>query len=90
MFGRLYRDARLVHGDLSEYNILVVPTNYIRPVDSTELIPVLIDFAQAVDIRHPEADSYLGRDVRQVSKFFDKVGVSIRDPQDIIDGILDV
>ena len=68
----------------------MVPTNYIRPVDSTEIIPVLIDFAQAVDVRHPEADNYLARDVRQVSKFFDKVGVSIRDPQNIIDGILEV
>jgi len=55
----LYDKAKLVHGDLSEYNILV-PDGY----------PMLIDFAQAVTIEHPEAREFLRRDIDNLNNYF--------------------
>ncbi|MBD3261466.1 MAG: serine protein kinase RIO [Candidatus Altiarchaeales archaeon] len=53
----------LVHGDLSEYNILYQGE------------PVLIDFSQGVLREHPEAGRLLERDVINIAKFFRKKGV---------------
>lgn len=55
---RLYV-AGLVHGDLSEYNIVV---------DDGEL--VVIDLGQAVTVLHPNADEFLERDCRNIANFF--------------------
>ncbi len=55
----LYDKVKLVHGDLSEYNILV-PDGY----------PMLIDFAQAVTIEHPEAREFLRRDIDNLNNYF--------------------
>ena len=54
----------LVHGDLSEYNIL----------DHDG--PVLIDYSMGVTLHHPMAEKLLERDVRNVVSFFKKRGVS--------------
>lgn len=40
-----------------------------------DLQVVLIDFGQAVDVRHPEAQSFLERDIARVRSFFTKHGV---------------
>jgi RIO kinase 1 len=63
----LYKKAKLVHGDVSEYNILV-PDGY----------PVLIDFAQAVTQEHPEAREFLKRDVENVNNYFKGLNVRPR------------
>jgi len=62
---RLY-DAGLVHGDLSEYNIVVW---------DGEL--VVIDVGQAVTVHHPNADDFLARDCRNVANFFARQGVDV-------------
>merc|ERR1712137_416765 len=78
---RLYVDARLVHGDLSEYNILIAPVFQLEnPIESegdtaNDLQIVLIDFGQAVDIRHPESMNLLRRDLDRVKTFFARQGV---------------
>ncbi len=59
---RLYA-AGLVHGDLSEYNILV---------HDGEL--VVIDVGQAVTIHHPNALMFLKRDCRNIATFFSRQG----------------
>ncbi len=59
---RLYR-AGLVHGDLSQFNILI---------HDGEL--VIIDIGQAFTIRHPNADEYLQRDCENVGSFFSTQG----------------
>jgi serine/threonine-protein kinase RIO1 len=68
-----------VHGDLSEYNILIVSSQFIDCTGKTdardELQAVLIDFGQAVDTAHPSADSLLQRDLDRVLSFFTKQGV---------------
>ncbi|AKH98503.1 serine/threonine-protein kinase Rio1 [Halanaeroarchaeum sulfurireducens] len=62
---RLY-DAGLVHGDLSEYNIVVY---------EGEL--VVIDIGQAVTIHHPNAGDFLERDCENVAAFFSRLGVDV-------------
>lgn len=61
---RLWDDQEMVHGDLSEYNILVT--------DDPRL--VWIDFSQGVHVSHPEAEELLRRDLENVAKFFRKQG----------------
>ena len=56
-------DAGLVHGDLSEYNIVVY---------EGEL--VIIDVGQAVTVHHPNAREFLRRDCVNVANFFARVG----------------
>jgi len=56
----LYRQG-MVHGDLSEFNIL----NYNEG-------PVFIDFSQATMLDNPRADEFLERDVRNMCNFFNK------------------
>jgi RIO kinase 1 len=63
---RLYQKAQLVHGDLSEYNIMMI-----------NLQPVLIDFAQAVTVEHPMAQSFLNRDLTHLNQYFEKLGVDV-------------
>lgn len=60
---RLYA-AGLVHGDLSEYNIVV---------HDGEL--VVIDLGQAVTVHHPNSREFLERDCRNVANFFARQGV---------------
>jgi len=63
---RLY-DAGLVHGDLSEYNIIVHDSQL-----------YVIDLGQAVTIHHPNSDEFLERDCRNVANFFGRQGVDTR------------
>ncbi len=55
----LWKKAKLVHGDLSEYNILYVRGH-----------PYLIDMGQAVTLDHPHAPGFLKRDLEQLNRFF--------------------
>jgi RIO kinase 1 len=63
---RLYQRAELIHGDLSEYNIMMIDTE-----------PVLFDFAQAVPPSHPMARIFLERDLMQLNEYFSKIGVIV-------------
>ena len=75
---RLYHCARLIHADLSEYNILVCPMSQVEnAMDKSEeakdsLQVVLIDFGQAVERNHPAALDLLRRDLSIVRSFFAK------------------
>ncbi|MGC9099147.1 MAG: serine protein kinase RIO [Candidatus Micrarchaeia archaeon] len=57
---KLYK-VGLVHGDISEYNILI-----------NEGKPYLIDFGQAVVTAHPMASEFLKRDISNISSYFSK------------------
>lgn len=65
---RLFKDAELVHGDLSEYNILIDPDS---------LIPVFIDMGQSVTLEHINAKDFLVRDIANMARFFKKFGVRV-------------
>lgn len=56
--------ARLVHSDLSEYNLL----NFNEEV-------VLIDCAQSVLTSHPMAKEFFERDVKNMAHYFTKMGL---------------
>ncbi|MEM0010293.1 MAG: serine protein kinase RIO [Candidatus Bathyarchaeia archaeon] len=68
---RLYRGAGLVHGDLSEYNIMIWRGR-----------PVLFDFSQAVPTGHPAAEQLLTRDIENINRFFSKLGVNVIDVEE--------
>jgi len=78
---KLYHCARLVHGDLSEFNILVCPMSQVENAmdksdearDSLQI--VLIDFGQAVERKHPSAPELLRRDLSHVNRFFVKQNI---------------
>jgi len=61
---KAYKDAKLVHGDISEYNILLNGDDF-----------VLIDVAQAVHLKHPSAEELLRRDAKNAARYFGKLGI---------------
>jgi RIO kinase 1 len=63
---RLYKKADLVHGDLSEYNIMMWKGK-----------PVIFDVAQAVPTSHSMAEFFLRRDLTNVNRFFSRLGVKV-------------
>ncbi|MDO5843797.1 MAG: serine protein kinase RIO [Methanocorpusculum sp.] len=72
----LYQKAKLIHGDLSEYNIL-----------TGEHGLILIDMAQAVTREHPSAYRFLFRDIKNINRFF-KNKCEIRDEHEIFRDIV--
>ncbi|MDD1744434.1 MAG: serine protein kinase RIO [Candidatus Methanoperedens sp.] len=66
----LYRDAKLIHADLSEYNILV---------DIDTMSPVIIDMGQSVTTDHRNAETFLRRDVDNIARFFKKLNVQVNE-----------
>lgn len=71
---KLYR-AGLVHGDLSEFNIL-----------NREGEPIMIDLSHAVTILAPASHELLERDVSIICKFFNRKGIKCND-KDLMDYI---
>lgn len=63
---KLYRKARLVHGDLSEYNIMVWKDK-----------PVIFDLSQSVPLEHPMAEFFLKRDIVNITTYFAGLGVNV-------------
>jgi len=62
---RLYSSG-LVHGDLSEYNMII---------HDGEL--VIIDLGQAVTVHHPNSRDFLQRDCKNVASFFRRQGLEV-------------
>lgn len=62
---KLYQ-ARLVHADLSAFNIL----NYNEK-------PVFIDFSQCTTLDSSRAQEYIERDIRNICNFFRKIGLNV-------------
>lgn len=75
MVKKLFK-AGLVHGDLSEFNILIEGAD-----------PVFIDFSQSTAIGAPNAPELMKRDLTVLCQFFKKRGVE-RDPQKIYDDVV--
>lgn len=50
--------------------------------NDSDLQAVLIDFGQAVEVRHPEAEDLLLRDLERVRSFFVKQGVTTLNLED--------
>jgi RIO kinase 1 len=69
---KLYCKAELVHGDLSEYNILTWKAR-----------PVIFDMSQSVSVSHPMADLLLRRDLVNLNRFFNRLGVSVHTSDEV-------
>jgi RIO kinase 1 len=63
---RLHQKAKLVHGDLSEYNIMMWKGK-----------PVIFDMSQSVSIQHPMADFMLARDLTNLNRYFSRLSVKV-------------
>ncbi len=74
---RLYKNAKLVHGDFSEYNIF-----------KTKQGLIVFDLGSAVDLRHPNALEFLKRDINNITQFFSKRGIPVNDPSEIFEDII--
>uniref|UniRef100_A0A803MF40 Serine/threonine-protein kinase RIO1 n=1 Tax=Chenopodium quinoa TaxID=63459 RepID=A0A803MF40_CHEQI len=74
----LYQKCKLVHGDLSEYNILYYEGHL-----------YIIDVSQSVDLDHPHALDFLREDCLHVSDFFRKNGVAVMNIRELFDFIVD-
>lgn len=70
-----YLKSRVIHGDLSEFNIILTPSNHI----------LIIDWPQFVRADHPNAEDILKRDVWNIIKFFRRKHGVIRDLQEALD-----
>ncbi len=57
-------NAKLIHGDLSEYNILVKND-----------LPVIIDCGQSIPTIHPNAKKFYERDIKNMLKVFHRMGM---------------
>ncbi len=64
---KLYQQAKLVHADLSSYNIL-----------NDDGKPMLIDFSHAVDLKYPGVKRLLERDLKVTCTFFNKLGLDLK------------
>jgi RIO kinase 1 len=66
----MYSNAKLVHGDLSSYNVMVWKNH-----------PVIFDVSQAMLVSHPISDELVSRDVNNINRFFKGLGVEIYDTE---------
>ncbi|CAI9832117.1 MAG: serine protein kinase RIO [Nitrosopumilus sp.] len=74
---RRLHGAGLVHGDYSEYNIFKAGEGL-----------AVFDMGSAVDLRHPGAEALLQRDINNITRFFAKRGVDVKDAGGVLGGIL--
>lgn len=63
---RLYQRAKLVHADLSEYNIMMLGGE-----------PVIFDVSQSVLVEHPLAETFLKRDLQNLNRYFLGLNVEV-------------
>lgn len=75
---KLYQDCRLVHADLSEYNILWEDGHL-----------WIIDVSQAVDLDHPRALDFLRADCSHCNDFFRRNGVAVLTNKELFDFAVD-
>ena len=73
----LYKKAKLVHGDFSEYNIFKTKNGL-----------KIFDLGSAVDTIHPNTIEFLKRDINNITNFFVKRGLTVENPADILERII--
>ncbi len=75
---RLYNIVKLVHADLSEFNLLYHNDSI-----------MIIDVSQSVEQDHPHAFEFLRKDCTNISDFFRRKGVSTMTIKELFDFITD-
>uniref|UniRef100_A0AAF5DJB2 Serine/threonine-protein kinase RIO1 n=1 Tax=Strongyloides stercoralis TaxID=6248 RepID=A0AAF5DJB2_STRER len=74
----MYRDCRLVHADLSEYNMLVHEEKL-----------YIIDVSQSVEHDHPHSLEFLRSDIANVTNFFRDRGAAVLSMKQLFEFIVD-
>jgi RIO kinase 1 len=69
---RMYQTCKLVHADLSEYNVLY----HLKKL-------FIIDVSQSVEHDHPRSLEFLRMDIKNVSDFFRRKGVDVLSEQTV-------
>ncbi|XP_054452128.1 serine/threonine-protein kinase RIO1 [Anoplopoma fimbria] len=75
---KMFQEARLVHADLSEFNMLYHNGD-----------AYIIDVSQSVEHDHPHALEFLRKDCCNVNEFFVKRGVAVMTVRELFDFITD-
>eukprot|EP01034_Spumella_vulgaris_P032446 gene32446-40045_t len=75
---RMYHECNLVHGDLSEYNLLWHNER-----------PVIIDVSQSVEMAHPFANDFLRKDVTNITEFFMRKGLRVLSKTELYNYVTD-
>lgn len=75
---RMFHQCRLVHADLSEYNMLYFKKHV-----------YIIDVSQSVEHDHPQALTFLRMDCTNVTDFFVKGGVLTMTPRELFNFVVD-
>ncbi|XP_019398569.1 PREDICTED: serine/threonine-protein kinase RIO1 isoform X1 [Crocodylus porosus] len=75
---RMYQDARLVHADLSEFNMLYHNGDVF-----------IIDVSQSVEHDHPHALEFLRKDCANINDFFRKYDVAVMTVRELFEFITD-
>ncbi|XP_027978704.1 serine/threonine-protein kinase RIO1 [Eumetopias jubatus] len=75
---RMYQDARLVHADLSEFNMLYYGGGV-----------YIIDVSQSVEHDHPHALEFLRKDCANVNDFFLKHSVAVMTVRELFEFVTD-
>ncbi|MHA1865474.1 MAG: serine protein kinase RIO [Candidatus Heimdallarchaeaceae archaeon] len=73
---KLHNEGKMVHADLSEYNILYYNKE-----------PVIIDVSQAVLLDHPNAYFFLYRDISNINRFFGSIGVDVLENDELFEHV---
>ena len=76
---KLYHNCKLVHADLSEYNILFHDGHI-----------CVIDVSQAVEHDHPQALEFLRKDCTNITEFFRRNKVSVMTVRELFDFVTDI
>lgn len=75
---KMYNKCKLVHADLSEYNLLYLNSQI-----------YVIDVSQSVEHDHPHALEFLRKDCSNIKDFFNKKGVATLSIKQLFDFITD-
>ena len=76
---RLYWECKLIHCDLSEYNLLY---------DSNNIL-YFIDVSQSVEPSHPESYTLLAMDCKNINEYFRKQNIGTLTHKELFDYIVD-
>ena len=53
-----------------------------------EMVLVVFDLGSAVDLRHPNSQEFLKRDINNITRFFNKRGIPVEDPDKLFEDII--
>lgn len=79
MMRSLFHKCKLIHADLSEYNLLYYEGKI-----------YLIDVSQSVELEHPHAIEFLRKDCSNITDFFRKYNVPVMTVKELFDFITDL